>query len=167
MSGSISLRRLFLFTAVSSLLLTASAVPQQPARPQPPKLEAVAETRLLMEGLAHSNYRGLERLLRQKPEDVEDWAFIRGQALLIAETGNLLMIRPPRNPGEVAWMDRAAGLRTAATRLARAAGDSDYPKSRAAFVAVADSCNRCHQTFRVPVELKPFPVPERKVKADD
>ena len=34
-----------------------------------PKLEAIAETKLIMEGIAHTNYRGLERILNQKPPE--------------------------------------------------------------------------------------------------
>lgn len=154
--------RLFILTSLSALLLSTSVVPQQPAKAPPPRLEAVAETQLLMEGLAQSNFRGLDRLLKDKPADVETWKFARGQALLLAETGNLLLMRPPHNPGEAAWMERAGELRSNATRLARTLADTDYPKSRVAFAAVADSCNRCHQTFRVPVKMTPFADTERK-----
>ena len=68
-----------------------------------PKLEPVAETKLLMEGLLHANFRGLERILNQKTPDAQGWTFARGQALLIAEGANLLMLRPPKNQGEQAW----------------------------------------------------------------
>jgi hypothetical protein len=57
-----------------------------------PKLEPVAETKLLMDGLADPNLRGLGKLLREKPKEAEAWNFARGQALLIGETGNLLMM---------------------------------------------------------------------------
>src|SRR5581483_8687125 len=80
-----------------------------------PKLEAIAETRLLMEGLAQANFKGLERLLAQKPSDAQSWTFARGQALLIAETANLLMLRPPRNQGEPVWFERAMDLRKQAS----------------------------------------------------
>jgi hypothetical protein len=129
--------------------------PREPARPAP-KLEPVAETRLLMEGLNASNFKSLDRLLREKPADVETWAFVRGQALLIAETGNLLMLRPPKNEGQDAWMDRAAELREAATALARSAGARDHDKSQRGLVHVANACNRCHQNFRAPVRVEPF-----------
>src|SRR5213080_3460763 len=87
------------------LLATAGGPPastaQQPSsrdktttQPFTPKFEALAETRLLMEGMAHSNYRSLQRLLKEKPADNETWVFVRGQALLLAETGNLLLLRP-------------------------------------------------------------------------
>jgi hypothetical protein len=145
------------------LLPAGPAIPQAPPRPAP-RLEAVAETRLLMEGLNQANFRGLEKLLWQKPTEAEAWTFARGQALLIAETGNLLMLRPPRNPGEAVWLERATELRESAAVLARVVAARDFETSRAALVRVADACNRCHQTFRVPTRIVPFADgPERKV----
>jgi len=130
-------------------------LPMSPAQAPPaqPRLEAVAETRLLMEGLARANFRGLNQNLRQPPTDTEGWAFLRGQALLIAETGNLLVLRPPHNTGETAWQAHAVELRGTATRLARAAADKDYARCRTGLAELANVCNRCHQTFRVPVRL--------------
>ena len=88
-------------------LIPGSVAQTQPATPRPTRLEAVAETRLLMEGLALANHRGLVKLLKQRPTEVEAWGFARGQALLIAETANLLMLRPPKNAqGEKVWMQR-------------------------------------------------------------
>jgi hypothetical protein len=164
-------RKLTLVLAgVLALILTAPAAPQQRGsrplpRPAPedsrplPRPEAIAETKLLMEGINLANFRGLERLLREKPAGAEAWTFARGQALLIAETGNLLLLRPPRGPGQVTWMDQAANLRNAATLLARAAADGDFERSRARLTDLANTCNRCHQTFRVAVRLTPFSDP--------
>jgi hypothetical protein len=137
------------------LLLAPDAGTQQPAKVQP-KLEPIAETRLLMEGLAHANFRGLERLLVQKPAEVQAWTFARGQALLIAETGNLLMLRPPKSQGQALWFDRAAETRASAQQLARTLASQDYDKSKAGLISLAASCNRCHQAFRVQVEIAAF-----------
>jgi hypothetical protein len=152
--------RLRIFWPAAALLLAVAAPaltqrPREPARPLP-KPEPVAETRLLMEGLNAANFKGLDRLLRDKPADDETWTFLRGQALLIAETGNLLMLRPPKNEGQDAWMDRSAELREAATAVARAAAARDYDKGRRGLVGLANVCNRCHQTFRAPVRVEPF-----------
>jgi hypothetical protein len=136
---------------IGSLALVPLSLPAQ-TRPRP-QAEPVAETRLLMEGMALANFQGLNRQLRQQPTDPEAWVFLRGQALLIAETGNLLILRPPRNAGEAAWQDHAADLRGSATRLARAAGARDYERSKVGLAELATVCNRCHQTFRVPVRL--------------
>jgi cytochrome c556 len=151
-------RRLLLVPAFA-LLCTTPAQVQQTNGYRAPKLEAVAETRLVMEGIARSNFNGLDKHLRQQPADVETWTFVRGQALLVAETANLLMIRPPRNPSETIWMSRAMEMRDAATLLARAAADQDLTRSRAGLQAVAQTCNRCHQTFQVPTRITPFAEP--------
>jgi hypothetical protein len=122
-----------------------------------PRLEPVAETKLLMEGLALPNFRGLEKILRQKSDDAAAWKFARGQALLIAETANLIMLRPPRSASaRAAWFARAADLRGAARELARTIAARDYERSRANLVKLANVCNRCHQSFRRPVEIVPF-----------
>src|SRR5437588_10021119 len=129
MRGTKILKRL-LVLAGTVLLLTA-AFPAAPVRSTTtPKLEPVAETRLLMEGLNEANFHGLQRHLKEKPADAEAWTFVRGQALIIAETGNLLLMRPPHNKGEEAWMARATDLRQVATALARAAANRDYERCR-------------------------------------
>jgi hypothetical protein len=129
----------------------------QPAKKPAPKLEPVAETKLLMEGLVDPNARALGKLFAAKPKDEQAWNFARGQALLIAETGNLLLMRPPRTKaGEESWQTHAAELRESATSLARAAAARDYPQARTALAGVGNACNRCHQTFRVGVRVDPF-----------
>ena len=151
-------------TALAALLLVVAAHGQQP-RPlipsketlPPPKLEPVAEAKLLMEGLAKPNFDALGKLLKDKPADADGWTFTRGQALLLAESGNLLMMRPPKTrAAQDAWLLKAADLRTAATKLATAAGRKEYPTARAALASVANACNRCHETFRVPTRVTPF-----------
>jgi hypothetical protein len=112
-------------------------------------LEAVAETHLLMEGLAQPNYASLEKNLAQRPTDADSWNFSRGQALLLAETGNLLMLRPPRSGGQDVWMQRATELREASANLAKQTAAKDFERSQAALHDVANVCNRCHQNFRV------------------
>src|SRR4051794_26989021 len=89
-----------------------------PAGKAAPSLTPIAETKLLMEGLAQPNYKGVEKILRQAPQDEQAWKFGRGQALLLAETANLLMLRPPKMQGQEAWFVRAMEMREAATQLA-------------------------------------------------
>jgi Cytochrome C' len=137
-------------------LLTVPPATSQVTVKNLPKLEAIAETRLLMEGLANANFRGIERLLQEKPADAKGWTFARGQALLIAETGNLLMLRPPKSKGQATWFDRAVEMRAAAQQLAKTVATRDLEKSRTGLLKLAGSCNRCHQTFGVKVEITAF-----------
>ncbi len=132
------------------------------------KLEAIAETKLLMEALANPNYQALAKALKDRPADAEAWTFARGQALLIAETSNLLMLRPPKNLGQDVWMTRSTELRDAATKLAKQAGSRDLPGSRAALLGVVKSCNRCHESFRVTTRIGPEPdkIEGKKIDAE-
>ena len=145
--------------ALAPVLLSAAGA--APAPKVTPKFDAVAETALLMDGLNDANYRGLEKILKQKPADADTWTFARGQALLIAETGNLLLLRPPRNGGQDAWFQDAMDLRAAAADLARKAGDRDYEGSVAGLKTVAANCNKCHETFRVTVRVGEAPGGDR------
>src|SRR5262249_37186207 len=99
------------------------------------------------------------------PSDGDTWMFARGQALLIAETGNLLLLRPPRGGGRDTWMRRATDLRQSAGDLARQLGNRDLGRSRTALADLTSKCNGCPQTFRVPTRLGPNaepPPPEIK-----
>ncbi len=113
-----------------------------------------------MEGLAHANFRGLERNLLKNPIDDQSWVFARGQALLIAETANLLMLRPPKMQGQAAWFAHTMNMRTQAKLLAETLAKKDVEQAKAGMAILAGSCNRCHQTFRIKVEIVPFPLPE-------
>jgi hypothetical protein len=159
----------------ASLLLFGAFVPSSGQNPQPPKLtpklEPIAETRLLMEGLAHANFRGLERNLLKDPIDDQAWTFARGQALLIAETANLLMLRPPQTPAsQPIWFGHAMDLRSQAMSLGQVLSKKDLARSKAGMQQLANSCNRCHTGFRVNVDIVPFQQPEpppiRKVSSD-
>ncbi len=156
--------RVAAFLAGVGVFLPAAAVSQQQIPLSSRALKPVAETRLLMEGIAMANFSGLEKMLKGKPEDDEAWTFARGQALLIAETGNLLLLRPPKNNGQEVWNKSAIELREAASRLARSAADRDLNGSRSRLMEVANVCNKCHQSFGVKTRLSPFP-PEKKPAA--
>ncbi len=162
--------------AVAALLLSLGAIAPglaQNAGPAKivPKLEPVAETRLLMEGLAHANFRGLERNLAKNPIDGQSWVFARGQALLIAETANLLMLRPPKSPSsQPFWFGHSMDMRNQSMSLAQDLAKKDLERAKAGMQQVANSCNRCHQTFRVNADITPFaqpePPPVRKVSIE-
>jgi hypothetical protein len=153
-------RTRFLFAAVALAIGCAflSSAHSQPFKGKPaPKLEPVAETKLLMIGIADPNSRALSKLLAAKPKDAETWTFARGQALLLGEMGNLLMMRPPKaKGGEETWLTQAAELRESAVALARSAAAKDYVQARTALAGVANACNRCHHSFRVNVRVDPF-----------
>lgn len=163
------MKRTLLAALLGSVLLITTGTAQNPrppairpptSTPAPavkftPKFEVVAETRLLMEGLLHANYRGVNKLLARPPADLDTWVFARGQAILIAEAGNLLLLRPPRGTARDTWMKLAMDMRTQATALARQVAAKDHAGTKVGLARLTDSCNRCHTAFRVPVKVGP------------
>ena len=150
-----------LFATVLAVILVALTVgPESSLRGQTgkvnPTLEPIAETKLTMVGVAQSNFRGLEKLLKSEPKNVQTWSFARGQAILIAESANLMMLRPPKGQGQDLWFQQAMNLRSEATELARAAASRDYAGTRKRLVQVANTCNKCHRSFGEKTEIVPF-----------
>ncbi len=121
-----------------------------------PRLTPVAETKLLMEGLNQPNFQALEKTLKSDKIDGDSWAFARGQALLIGETGNLLMMRPPNNSGQDTWLKAATELRDNAAQLAKIVATRDVAESRLGLTRLANTCNNCHQTFKVQTKVTAF-----------
>jgi len=162
--------RAILLAAVAALLLTWPAVSQQSRgtgrqRPAPPpatapaytpKLVPVADNKLVMEGMTNANFLGLEKILKSDAVDDDSWIFARGQAILIAESGNLLMMRPPNNPTQQTWLKSAEEMRDLASQLAQTLRSHDLERGRQALVDLSQKCNACHETFRVKTRVKPF-----------
>jgi hypothetical protein len=142
--------------------LQSQQQPVQKGGAAPPRLEPIAETKLIMEGFAKPNYDGLTKSLAKKPTEQEAWVFIRGQSLLVAESANLLMIRPPRTKQQQDnWMLRATEMRTAAKELGIAAAAKDYASSRTALAKLANQCNRCHADSGIKMRVEPLPAEEK------
>jgi hypothetical protein len=143
-----------------ALVVVAPAVPQigllKARIASKPRLEPIAEISVLMKGINLPNLRGLDRELRQRPTSADAWSNIRGQALLIAENGNLLMLRPPRKLDEETWLARARDLRTVAAQLSESAAARDHEHSVAGLKELANACNRCHQFAKVDVQITSF-----------
>jgi len=150
---------------LAALLLYAptsiSQTKERPAAPAPsamPKLVPVAETKLVMQGMAKPNFDGLTKTLKQKPTDAEQWGFARGQALLVAESANLLLIRPPKTKtGQDLWVPKVIELRDAGVKLAEAASAKDYAAARVRLADLTNACNRCHAAFQVGARMDPLP----------
>jgi len=139
------------------ILLASLSIQAQPAKPAVQRLEPVAETKLIMNGFLEPNFSGLGTRLKDRPADDETWTIVRGQSLLVAEGGNLLLMRPPKTrAAQDAWMAKAAELRDAGVKLANAAARKDYVAARAGAAMLANACNRCHESTGVKNRVEPF-----------
>ena len=58
-------------------------------------------------------------------------------------------------PGAAAEAGRELGSTMTARDVARQAANRNYDKAGSTFADLTTSCNRCHQTFQVPVRVGP------------
>jgi hypothetical protein len=79
------------------------------------------------------------------PRSTEEWTRLRDNALLIAESGNLLMMAPRARDGD--WMAMARAMIEAGRRALAAAEARDTALVFDAGAEVYDTCARCHATY--------------------
>ena len=89
----------------------------------------------------------LRKLLAEEPKGRPEWRQARGYALVLGETGNLLMIRPPEEDEAAGWKRFSAALRDEGAKLYEATKKRDYKIAREHYIALARQCNTCHNEF--------------------
>jgi hypothetical protein len=95
---------------------------------------------------------------RQPTNDVE-WNTLRGQALMVAESANLLMM-PGRARDQDRWMADARLLLEAGTAAFRAARRKDLKALEDLNDQLYQSCTTCHMHYRPNYGRRPAPEPQ-------
>jgi hypothetical protein len=99
-----------------------------------------------MEGFFQAPYRRLKVTMAAEPKDAAAWKAIRSDALILAEGGNLLLLRkPPKDADE--WAKYSVASRDAGAALVKAAKAKDYPVAKKAYETMLGHCNACHKKF--------------------
>jgi hypothetical protein len=80
------------------------------------------------------------------PKDDKAWDAVRGQAVALAEAGNLLMIGS-RAKDHAAWMKFSRAQVDAAEAAARAAAAKNADQLSAASDALYETCAGCHKVY--------------------
>ncbi|HEV3299651.1 MAG TPA: cytochrome c [Planctomycetaceae bacterium] len=74
------------------------------------------------------------------------WGAIKSDALILAEGGNLLLLRTPlRDPAK--WNEYSVAVRDSAGQLYKAARKKDFDACRKTYEQMLTNCNRCHKQF--------------------
>ena len=81
------------------------------------------------------------------PRDAQGWAAVRNQALLLAESGNLLMVGS-RVRDNADWMKMSRAMVDAAALAATAAEKKDAQALEVATDAITVACMDCHRPYR-------------------
>ena len=82
----------------------------------------------------------------EPPKDDTSWETVRGQAVALAEAGNLLMLGS-RAKDRAAWMKFSRGQVDAAEAAAKAAAAKNADQLSAASDALYKTCAECHKVY--------------------
>ena len=125
-------------------LAGALAFAQPPSESFPP----LATMKQLMQDLIHpASNEILLFVNRGGSKNDADWAAVRRSALVLAESGNLLMQRG-RARDQVDWPKDAKLLADAGSAAYKAAQSKDLPAIAALTDSLDASCTTCHKQYR-------------------
>jgi len=127
---------------IVALLLLVS-----PVIAQSPPFMPVATVSEIMDAITLPYSDALVYIQRDPPKNDRDWEMLQMQALMLAESGNLLMMKNrARNQGE--WMKDARALVDAGMAAVKATRAKDMQAVLALNERIVSSCINCHQKFR-------------------
>ena len=114
---------------------------------QAPTFQPVASTLQLMEAMIIPSSNALFEVGASEPKDEMQWAAVRNNALILAESGNPLMMGARANdPGE--WMKASRLLVAAGTAAYKAAQAKDVDKLAGDISEqILNSCQTCHERY--------------------
>jgi hypothetical protein len=99
-----------------------------------------------MEYVFQPTYLRLKPAIAAPPSGNPGWKAIKSDALILAEGGNLLLLRKSaKDPAN--WDAYSVAVRDTAGQLYKAARAKDFAASRKAYEQMLISCNRCHTQF--------------------
>ena len=118
-----------------------------PALAQSPPFLPVATISEIMNAITLPYSDALLYIQRNPPQNDRDWETLQMQALMLAESGNLLMMKDrAKNQGE--WMKDARALVDAGLAAAKATRARDMRAVLALNEPIVNSCVTCHRKFR-------------------
>ena len=126
------------------------------AGPQPPSYRPVADNKDLMKSVIDPQAdivwesvkttitaAGIEEKI---PKTAQEWAAVRNAAIILAESGNLLMM-PPRAKGGADWMKYSRELIDVSEAAIRAADAKDPKRIYEIGGDINDKCMQCHEQY--------------------
>jgi hypothetical protein len=130
-----------LMRAIVWILLAGAAMAQAPT------FQPVGNMSQLMINIIYPTSDSIFYVERNPPKSEVDWISLQNQALILAESGNLLMM-PGRARDQEKWMTESKALVDAGTAAFRAARSKDLEAVKAVNDQLYASCVQCHQDYR-------------------
>ena len=130
--------------------LLAAAVPlAQGPDPQP-----VGTMSQLMVSMVYPAANNILLSIHREPRDDQEWAALERSAVLLGESGNVLMM-PGHAMGQGEWMTQARVLVDMGAAASKAARAKDVEALAAVSEPLNASCTTCHKRYRPNVHPQP------------
>jgi cytochrome c553 len=123
------------------LLLASTAVAEAPT------FQPVGTTLQLMKAMVIPSSDVIFKISNDAPKNDKDWAVIQNNALLLAESGNLLMM-PGRAKDDGEWMKDARALVDAGSAAFKAANAKDINALGDISDDILTTCETCHKKYK-------------------
>lgn len=114
---------------------------------QAPAFQSVGTMSQLMVDIIYPASDAIFYAFRTPPKNDHEWDILRGQALIVAESGNLLMM-PSRARDQDKWMADAKLLINVGGAAYKAAQAKNLEGINALNQQLNDACVMCHQDYR-------------------
>ena len=142
----------------ATALAQAPAAPKQPAPKQPaaerPPTRNVGSMSDLMVKIIYPASDALFYIESRTPKTEAEWTVLEGQALMVAESANLLML-PGRARDQKQWMADAKLMLDAGAAAVKAAKAKNVEAIAALSDQLMESCTSCHKNYRPDYGRKP------------
>ena len=133
---------LWLFSAAILLLLVSACTQQATKDPFQPVASVLQLHQVMIDPASDVVFKGVET-----PADDAAWAAVRNSAVILAESGNLLMIAGrAKDTGD--WMNHSRVLAEYGAAALRAAEKKDPDALLAAGDKIVAVCMDCHEKYR-------------------
>jgi hypothetical protein len=133
----------------------APASPRTPA-PERPPTRNVGSMSDLMVKIIYPASDALFYIESRTPKTDAEWTTLEGQALMVAESANLLML-PGRARDQKQWMADAKLMLEAGSAAVKAAKAKNVEGIAALSDQLMESCTSCHKNYRPGYGRKPAP----------
>ena len=131
--------------AIATLLGVGSAQQTQS------EYEPVADVKQIMELLTIPSSNGIFKVGAAEPTSDEEWAAVESSALILVESGNLLLMenRPMQNPKKKGadWMEQSRAMIKTAKLALDAAKAKDAEKVTEVSDQIYETCDGCHKSY--------------------
>jgi hypothetical protein len=146
------MRSLAVRLMMAAVVLAMAATAQAPTTFQP-----VGNMSQLMIDIVYPTSDALFYVDREPPKNQHEWSLLRAQALMLAESGNLIMMAG-RARDQENWIKYSKIMIDLGTTAFKAAQAKDLDAIRALNDPLNDVCVNCHLQYRPGYHKRPAPA---------